>query len=113
MDMLCNVPPDMQLMDSLGLGGGQMPGAGPGTQEARSILSSIAAYLRMLEDTAESPPMVLPSLSYQPAQGLLHVPHKAQAYLQSVARATTHCCSRHWTMWRECLCGSNYAVHLC
>ena len=74
-------------MESLGLGAGGEPGAGPGVREARpNVLRSISDYLNTLEDSVEDPPVVLPSLSYPPAQGLyisLHaVRWSAQPFLQ-------------------------------
>ena len=58
-------------MESLGLGAGGEPGAGPGVREARpNVLRSIRSYLDTLEDSVQDPPVVLPSLSYPAAQGL-------------------------------------------
>lgn len=58
-------------MDGLGMGPGQDNAAGGPREPRRNTLASISAYLDNLEDLTEANnlPILLPSLSYPPAQG--------------------------------------------
>ena len=63
----------LQLMNGLGLGPGEDPTAGGAREPRRNTLASISAYLDNLEAMSEANNLaiLLPSLSYPPAQGEL------------------------------------------